>query len=168
MQAAALKQKEYHNLKQDSFFYEIFIDAPPARVIPFLADLRNQSHFHPLIVEIREAPAPEGILRRYFITDRLPLGPFRFRIVYRADVLKVTDQEILTEAYQSPQTYITNLTTCLPEGAGTRFKETITLKAPDLLFGYAFKQARLANGELVQQIKRGLEQGKNDPEGSMV
>lgn len=144
-------------MKQGTFSYNVYIAAPPARVIPFLADLRNQSQFHPLIIKIEEAPAPEGIQRRYLITDRLQFGPFRFKIVYRADVLRVNDTEILTEAYQSPQTYVTNLSTCLPEGTGTRFTETITLKAPDLLFGYAFQQARAAHAELVQQIKRGIE-----------
>lgn len=144
-------------MKQGTFSYNVYIAAPPARVIPFLADLRNQSKFHPLIIKIEEAPAPEGILCRYLITDRLQFGPFRFKIVYRADVLRVNDTEILTEAYQSPQTYVTNLSTCLPEGTGTRFTETITLKAPDLLFGYAFQQARAAHAELVQQIKRGIE-----------
>jgi hypothetical protein len=146
-------------MKQGSFSYEVYIAAPPAQVAAFLADLRNQSKFHPLIVKIEEAPAPEGVLRRYFITDRLQFGPFHFKIVYRADVLRATEREVLTEAYQSPQTYVTNLSTCLPEGTGTRFTETITLKALDLLFGYAFGQAKTAHAELVQQIKRGLEAG---------
>jgi len=144
-------------MKQGTFSYDVFIAAAPEVVVSFLADLRNQAKFHPLITEIKEAPAPEGILRRYFITDQLPLGPFRFKIVYRADVLKVTEQEILTEAYQSPQTYVTNLSTCKPEGTGTRFTEQITLKSPNLLFGYAFEQARQAHAELVQKIKLGIE-----------
>ena len=71
-------------MKQDSFSYEIFIDAPPAQIIPFLANQRNQAQFHPLITDVTEAPAPEGVLHRYLITDQLPLGPFRFKIVYRA------------------------------------------------------------------------------------
>lgn len=154
-------------MKQGSFSYEVYIAAPPAQVAAFLADLRNQSKFHPLIVKIKEAPAPEGVLRRYFITDRLQFGPFRFKIVYRADVLRATDQEILTEAYQSPRTYITNLSTCMPEGMGTRFTETITLKAPNLLFGYAFQQAKMAHAELVQKIRHSFEnQGWSEPSES--
>ena len=35
--------------------------------------------------------------------------------------------------------------------------ETITLKAPDLLFGYAFGQARSAHREMLERIKRYLE-----------
>ncbi len=150
-------------MKQGTFSYDVFIAAPPEVVIPFLADLRNQSKFHPLIVNIEEAPAPEGVLRRYLITDQLPLGPFRFKIVYRADVLRVTEREVLTEAYQSPQTYVTNQTTCVPEGTGTRFTETVTLKSPDLLFGYAFSQAKSAHAELVQKIKRGIEAEQTGP-----
>ncbi len=146
-------------MKQDTFSFEVFINVPPSRVVPFLADLRNQSHFHPLIVDIKEAPAPQGVLRRYFITDQLAWGPFHFKIVYRADVLRVTETEILTEAYQRPGTFITNLTTCLPEGEGTHYQETVTLKAPNLLFGYAFQQAKAAHAELVQKIKRGMEEG---------
>jgi len=145
-------------MKQGSFEHEIYIEAAPKKISDFLADLNNQGRIHPLIINVREEkPAPAGILRRYFITDQLVWGPFHFKITYRADVFKVSEAEMLTEAYQSPGTYITNLTTFTAEGTGTRLHETVTLKSPDLLFGYAFAQADTSHAELVKKIKRTIE-----------
>ncbi|HVN15548.1 MAG TPA: SRPBCC family protein [Anaerolineales bacterium] len=144
-------------MKQGTFENEVFIQAKPDQIIPFLVDHRNHVRFHPLITAVDEVPPPAGALRRFFITDQLIWGPFHFKIKYRADVIRTTENEMLTEAYQSPGTYITNHSTFMAEGNGTRMHETITLKAPNLLFGYAFSQAKSAHGALVQRVKQVIE-----------
>ncbi len=147
-------------MKQGTFEHEIYIEAKPKDVVAFLVEHTNHPRFHPLIVAVKEVAAPPNVLRRFMITDQLIWGPFHFKINYRADVLKATDNEMLTEAYQSPGTYVTNHSTFTAQGTGTLMHETITLKAPNLLFGYAFQQAKLSHGELVQGLKKVIESNK--------
>ena len=67
---------------------------------------------------------------------------------------------MLTEAFQSPETYVTNHSTFTVQGTGTLMHETITLKSPDLLFNYAFNQAKSSHGELVEGLKKVIESNK--------
>ncbi len=146
-------------MKQGTFEKEIFIRADAATVIRTIADYSQHHKIHPLIIKVERAPnAPPGV-RRYFITDSLQWGPFRFKIKYRADILAVTEDTVHTEAYQSPGTYVTNLTKVTPKEDGVVLHETITLKAPDLLFSYAFQQANAAHEEMLKRIKHFIESG---------
>jgi len=145
-------------MREGQFEHEIFIQAKPAEVISFWANLHNHPRVHPLIVNVEEVTPPPGVLHRYWITDQLQWGPFRFRIRYRADILKVSENEILSEAYQSPKTYVTNHSIFNEENDGTRLHEKVTIKAPDLLFSYAFQQAKAAHAGLLQNLKRVLEE----------
>ena len=98
-------------MKQGTFEHEIYIEAKPKDVITFLIEHTNHPRFHPLIVAVKEITAPQGILRRFMITDQLVWGPLHFKVKYRADVIQATDNEMLTEAYQFPETYVTNHST---------------------------------------------------------
>ena len=40
---------------------------------------------------------------------------------------------------------------------GVTLHETVTLKAPDMLFSYAFQQAQIAHGEMLKRIKAFVE-----------
>ncbi|KXK13876.1 MAG: Polyketide cyclase / dehydrase and lipid transport [Chloroflexi bacterium OLB14] len=148
-------------MKQGTFEKEIFIQSDVATVINTIADYSQHHKIHPLIVNVERAKdAPEGV-RRYFITDSLQWGPFRFKIKYRADILSVTTDTVHTEAYQFPSTYIVNVTTVTPTDNGVRLHETFSMKAPNLLFGYAFQQAQAAHGEMLQRIKKFIESNGN-------
>ncbi len=144
-------------MKQGSFELDIHIKREPKDVLALVSNYNLHTAIHPLILSVKQIDAPPGIVGRYLITDQLQMGPFRFKIEYRADIVRVTDEEVYTEAYQSPGTYVHNLTRVMPETGGARLKETITLKAPDLLFGYAFNQARTAHKEMLGRIKRFME-----------
>ena len=50
-----------------------------------------------------------------------------------------------------------NVTTVLPAQNGVTLRETVTLKAPDMLFSYAFQQAQIAHGEMLKRIKAFVE-----------
>jgi hypothetical protein len=144
-------------MKQGNFEKEIFIQSDAETVINVIADYSNHHKIHPLIVKVERAKEePEGV-RRYLITDNLQLGPFKFKIQYQADILSVTDNTVHTEAYQAPGTYITNITRVIPNGDGVSLHEMVTMKAPDLLFGYAFSQAQAAHEEMLKQIKEFVE-----------
>ncbi len=144
-------------MKQGSFEKEIFIQSDAATVINTIADYSQHHKIHPLIISVEQAKeAPEGV-RRYFITDSLQWGPFKFKIKYQADIIAVTEDMVHTEAHQSPDTHVTNVTKVTPQGNGIRLHETITMKAPDVLFGYAFKQAESAHEEMLKRIKTFIE-----------
>lgn len=144
-------------MRQGTFEKEIFIRSDTATVINTIADYSQHHKIHPLIVKVERAQdAPPGV-RRYLITDSLQWGSFKFKIKYRADILAVTDDTVHTEAYQSPATTVTNVTKVTPKDEGVLLHETITLRAPDLLFSYAFQQASAAHEEMLQRIKKFVE-----------
>jgi hypothetical protein len=146
-------------MKQGTFEKVIFIQSDAKTVINVIADYSQHQKIHPLIQKVkRVADAPQGV-RRYTITDSLQWGPFKFKINYQADIIAVTEDTVHTEAYQSPQTYVTNVTKVTPQADGIRLHETITLKAPDLFFNYAFKQAESAHEEMLKRIKTFVETG---------
>lgn len=143
---------------QGSFEKEIFIQSDPETVVNVIADYSNHPKIHPLIIKVERIDDELEGVHRYFITDSLHWGPFKFKIKYQADIIAVTEDTVHTEAYQSPGTYITNVTKVTPKGDGAYLHETITMKAPDMLFGYAFKQAKTAHAEMLERIKRFVEQ----------
>lgn len=147
-------------MKQGRFEKEIHIRADAAAVIRAIADYSQHTRIHPLIVNVERAREEPPGVRRYFITDSLQWGPFKFRIKYRADILAVTEDTVHTQAYQSPRTFVENITKVTPFGDGVLLHETITLRAPDLLFGYAFKQAQSAHEEMLKRIKAFVERGQ--------
>lgn len=140
-------------MKQGTFEKQIFIQSDVATVVGVVANYNQHHKIHPLIVKVEQAQnAPAGV-QRFFITDQLQWGPFKFKIKYQADIVSVTADTVHTEAFQSPGTYITNITKVTPSQDGVILHETITLKAPDLLFGYAFQQAQTAHEEMLKRIK---------------
>jgi hypothetical protein len=147
-------------MKQGIFEKEIHIQSDAATVIHLIADYSQHHKIHPLIEKVERAKEEPAGVRRYLITDRLEWGPFKFKIKYRADIIAVTEDTVHTEAYQSPRTFITNVTKVTPAGNGVRLHETITMRAPGLLFGYAFKQAQSAHEEMLKHIKAFVESEK--------
>jgi len=144
-------------MKQGTFEKEIFIQSDAATVINVIADYNQHHKIHPLIIKVERAKDEPAGVRRYFITDSLQWGPFKFKIKYQADIIAVTNDTVHTEAYQSPNTHVTNMTKVTPQGNGVRLHETITMKAPDMLFNYAFKQAEIAHEEMLKRIKTFVE-----------
>ncbi len=144
-------------MKQGTFEKEIFILSDTNSVIDLIADYSKHHKIHPLIVDVERAREEPAGVRRYFITDNLKWGPFKFKIKYQADIVSVTENTVHTEAYQYPGTYITNITKITPAQNGVILHETITMKAPDLLFGYAFQQAQTAHEEMLKRIKSFME-----------
>ena len=140
-------------MKQGIFEKEIFIQSDVKSVIDLIADYSQHHQIHPLIEKVERAKnEPQGV-RRYFITDNLQWGPFKFKIKYQADIISVTENMVHTQAYQSPNTYIENVTNVTPSQNGVILHETITMKAPSLLFNYAFQQAQAAHEEMLKRIK---------------
>jgi hypothetical protein len=144
-------------MKQGSFEKEIFIESDAKTVIHLIADYSQHHKIHPLIEKVERASVEPAGVKRYFITDNLKWGPFKFKIKYQADIISVTEDTVHTEAFQSPDTTITNITRISPAPKGVTLHETITMKAPNLLFGYAFQQAQTAHEEMLKRIKSFIE-----------
>jgi len=144
-------------MKKGTFEKEIFIQSDAPTVINVIADYSQHPKIHPLITTVERAKEEPAGVKRYFITDSLRWGPFKFKIKYRADIVSVTEDTVHTEAYQSPGTHVTNITKVTPQGTGVRLHETITIKAPDMLFHYALQQVHNAQEEMLKRIKAFVE-----------
>ncbi|GAB4417867.1 MAG: hypothetical protein Kow002_04470 [Anaerolineales bacterium] len=140
-------------MKQGSFEEKVFIKADAQTVLSMIADYNQHHKIHPLIIDVEAGASPNPGVKRYLITDQLRWGPFTFKIRYQADIISVTEDTVHTEAHQSPNTHVTNITKVTPKDDGVLLHETITLKAPNFLFGYAFKQAQAAHKEMLERIK---------------
>jgi hypothetical protein len=145
-------------MKQGTFEKQIFIRSDIPDVIAVISNYSLHDSIHPLIEKVERADNPPAGVERYFITDKLQWGPFKFRIKYQADIVSVTHDTVHTEAFQSPNTHVTNISKVTSSADGVILHETITMKAPDLLFDYAFKQAQAAHEELLKRIKDFVEQ----------
>jgi hypothetical protein len=146
-------------MAQRSFEQSITIAAAPAQVAPFFASYDQHTVLHPLIVAIRpiaaRPAAPDA--RWYAITDRMQIGPLRFRFTYIAALRDAGGGTFISDAFQFPRVHLHNITRCQPEGSGTRVDEHITIDAPRLLIGYVHQQAFLAHRELLARLKQHVE-----------
>ncbi len=144
-------------MKRGNFTCETFIKAPREKVVELATSFEHHDTLHPLIVKVEEIPAEPPVLRRFLITDQLAMGPFRFKIRYRADILKFTPDETHTEAWQSPGVHIISHMSFSEEDGETRLREEYTIEAPNLLFGYIYKQAKAAHINLLARIEDAAE-----------
>ena len=140
-------------MKTRTFEREIFIQSDTATVINVIADYTQHPKIHPLIIKVERAKDEPPGTKRYYITDSRKWGPFKFKIKYRADIISVTEDTVYTEAYQPPGTFVTSLTKITPQGDGVLLHATITMKAPDMLYEYAFQRAKSAHAEMLERIK---------------
>ncbi|HKJ40212.1 MAG TPA: hypothetical protein VJ972_15690 [Anaerolineales bacterium] len=144
-------------MKQGTFEKEIFIRSDAATVINVIADYSNHHKIHPLIIKVeRASEEPDGV-RRYFITDSLQWGPFKFKTKYQADVISVTGDTVHTEAYPSLNTSVTNITKIIPKDNGIVLHETITISTPNIFFNYVLRQAKSSHAEMLKRIKEFVE-----------
>lgn len=151
-------------LRRDTFEYSVQARCPRAEAVALLGDLARQGELHPLITRVRRLPPRPGAWASYAITDRLAAGPLRFPVTYEADVLVVTDDEIVTVARQRPATTVRNRTRLRDEPGGVvRIDVEITLAAPAPLFRYAFRQARSAHLGLARRLGEVLDRAGDGP-----
>jgi hypothetical protein len=144
-------------MKTKTFKKEIFIQSDTATVIGVIADYSQYPKIHPLIIKAERAKEEPTGVKRYFITGSLKWGPFKFKTRYRADIISVADDTVYTNVYRPPGTFVTNLTRITPQGSGILLYETITMRAPDMLFEYAFQKSKATHAEMLERIKGFIE-----------
>ena len=140
-------------MTETTFTTEIYVQAPPERVLEFLADLTDRNELHPLIVSVEELDVPGEKFRRYRITDRVPMGPFKIKAIYEADMWRGEDGSLCSIARQSPGIVLHNTTTATPQGDGTLLCEVVSVKAPSLLRDFVVRQARESHQEMFERAK---------------
>jgi hypothetical protein len=138
--------------RSGTFRYQMVADADVAEVVGLLSEYHRHRELHPLIVKVKQVDAPPPALRRYAITDRVPLGPVKLTVTYIADVLEAGPQRVLTEARQKPGTTVRNDTRLSTADGRVVADVEITLTAPTLLFRTAFAQAQAAHAELATRL----------------
>ncbi len=145
-------------MKNPTFTTEIQINAAPKKVIDFLADLSAHDKIHPLIVSVEELRVPDKAFRRYRITDRVPMGPFKIKAVYEADIWRESDGMLRSVARQSPGIILHNETTAEPTSDGaTLLREVVTVKAPSILLNFTYRQAKESHQQMFERVKAVLE-----------
>ena len=146
-------------MKTRNFEKEIFIQFDAATVIDVIVDYSQHPKIHPLIIKVERAKDEPAGVKRYIITNSVKWGPFKFKIRDRADIISVTEDTVHIRTYQPPWTFITNLTKITPQGSGVLLHETITMRAPDMLFEYICQKAKAAHAEMLERIKGFVELG---------
>jgi hypothetical protein len=151
-------------MRRGSFRYDVDARCPLDEAVALLSDVPRLAAIHPLAVEVQELQPTPGALRSTAITSRLALGPLHFRITYHADVLSVSQDEVVTVARQRPSTTLRNHTRLRSDGDGVvHIQVEITFESPYLLFPYGFSQAQYAHRGLAQGIRRVLEDRTEHP-----
>ncbi len=144
-------------MAHSSFTLDTFINVPTETLRGFLATLDNHPKIHPLIISVQpDSPVTtaEGVLlKRYRITDRMKLGPFKIQFTYRVINRVGSAGEIIYEAFQSPSIHLYNTTFLQPEGNGTRLKEDVQIDAPALLMKTVYKGAIQSHQEMFARLK---------------
>ena len=147
-------------MSEQKFTTEIYINANSAHVLDFLEDLSGHDKIHPLIISVKELDVAEEQFRRYRITDRVQMGPFKIKAVYEADVWRTDDGKRESIARQSPSVVLRVTTTAAPQADGTLLSEIVSVKAPALLQNFVFRQARDAHQKMFERLKEYLESEK--------
>lgn len=150
-------------MRSDSFSYGIDVRCSPAEAMALMSDFHRHRGLNPYLVEVRERPAAPDAVRSFAISDRLRWGPVAFRTTYRADILTLTDREVITRARQWPRTTLLNHTTVTDLGDGlVHIAAHITFTAPRPLFGYGFRTAQAVHQGLAQRIRATLDGGADE------
>ena len=136
------------------------VPAPPDVVRDFYVDLDSLTVVHPLIVSVKELSRtddPDGYRQTYRVVDRINMGPFSFRIAYRAGWQVPLHGDVLTEAYQSPSVRLLGRVRFEPVDGGTRLTERIRISAPRPLASYTNREAVKAHTSMLAGIRAHFE-----------
>ncbi|MEV6429061.1 SRPBCC family protein [Nocardia sp. NPDC051463] len=109
------------------------VPAPPAEVRAFYRDLSRLGEVHPLIVGVEQLPDTEehGVRSsNYRVTDRIPFGPWSYRITYRVRSRTAEHGDLLVDAYQFPRIHVQTRASFTEHTSGTTVVEQLRLTAP--------------------------------------
>jgi hypothetical protein len=132
------------------------VPGTPDDVRTFYTDLANMKLVHPLVVAVdclADREDVRGRRREYRVRDRIPLGPFRMGVTYRATVLITPGGVVCTEARQFPNVRLSGAVAFAPAGAGTTVTEVVDIEAPVPLMAFTAAQAEKAHAAMLAAIR---------------
>ncbi|WP_327147916.1 SRPBCC family protein [Nocardia sp. NBC_01329] len=124
-----------------------YVEKTLTRVVPgvradvrnFYQDLTELGKVHPLIVGVERLPDTDDDggqwSRNYRVTDRMPFGPFSYRITYRVRSRETEDGSLVVDAYQFPRVHVHSEVQFAEHDSGTLVTERLRLGAPWGLLG---------------------------------
>ena len=144
-------------MREGTWEYSVSARCALADAVSLMSDVDRLGEIHPLVTKVVEVDAVPGALRSYAVTDKLQWGPFRFPITYRADVISVSDLEVVTAAAQRPRTSLWITSQFQVDGDTVHVAVHVRMRAPSLLFPYAYRTGKAAHLELADRITAFLE-----------
>ena len=142
-------------LAQRSFVTEVVVRAAPAAVLAALDDLPAFIRLNPLVVAVERVPDEADA---YLVTDRLRFLGIPYQLRYELRSVRVPEG-LDSDVRASPATRLHNELRVLPEGAGTRVRETVRMTVPRPLAGYAIAAAEAAHRDLLARLAARVEAG---------
>ena len=144
-------------MREGTWEYGVTARCALADAVSLMSDVERMGEVHPLVTKVVAVPPRPLALKSYDVTDALRWGPLRFPITYQADVLSVSDLEVVTSARQRPRTTLWITSQFQVEGDRVHIAVTVRMRAPSLLFAYAFRTGRAAHLELAERLRVVLE-----------
>ena len=128
----------------------------------FLCDLHRYVPLHPFIESIQDLAPIESLpgARVYRVLDRIPLGPFRLKMVYTAALGPVAEDEVHGHAWQDPNIRLHTVYALSKADRGTRLVERCFVDAKGLMRRFVVSQARKAHAKTLADMKVLLEEGE--------
>jgi ligand-binding SRPBCC domain-containing protein len=109
------------------------IPAPPERVRAFYIDLANLKSLHPFLVSVQpdgRQSSESGYVQHYRVHERIPLGPVRLPIHFRARLSVPFSGDVVTDSWQFPRIRLHTVVSFHPDGDSTMLTERIGFSAP--------------------------------------
>jgi hypothetical protein len=144
-------------VREGTWDYTVSARCALADAVSLMSDVDRLGEIHPLITKVVPVDPAPGALRSYAVTDKLQWGPIRFPITYRADIISVSDLEVVTAATQKPSTTLRVTSQFQVEGDRVHVTVNVRMRAPSLLFPYAYRTGKAAHLELAERIREVLE-----------
>ena len=144
-------------MREGTWEYAVSARCALVDAVSLMADVERLGEVHPLVTRVVPLPRAAGALRSYAVTDRLRVGPLRFPITYRADVISVSELEVVTAAAQRPRTTLWLTSQFQVEGERVHIAVTVVMRAPRLLFPFAYRTGKAAHLQLAERIRETLE-----------
>lgn len=146
-------------MREGTWNYTVTVRCTLADAVSLMSDVEQLGRIHPLVTKVVPLPTAPRAMRTYAVTDRLRWGPVRVPITYQVNLISVSELEVVTAARQRPHTSLWVTAQFQEEGDKVHIAVTVVVRAPTLLFPYAYRTGKAAHLQLAERIRSVLEGG---------
>jgi carbon monoxide dehydrogenase subunit G len=137
----------------DRFSHAFRVAAPPAALYAHLTDPHSYIGLSPLVVEVRDV-LREGDVVRYVAVERFRFGPLRWDNPIRVTMTGTPDRRVVSAVVSPGGVRLTATVHLVPDGGGTAVTESIELRSPWPLRGFALRQAKSVQRARAAELAR--------------